>query len=59
MIDNSFALWEKLILVSRESPSTLEFDRPRDGVVVVRLNRPQRLNAINEAMQSELAQTLA
>ena len=57
MIDNSFALWEKLILVSRESPSTLEFDRPRDGVVVVRLNRPQRLNAINEAMQSELAQT--
>jgi enoyl-CoA hydratase len=59
MFDNSFALWEKLILVSRESPSTLEFDRPRDGVVVVRLNRPQRLNAINEAMQSELAQTLA
>jgi enoyl-CoA hydratase len=58
MIDNSFALWEKLILVSRESPSTLEFDRPCDGVVVVRLNRPQRLNAINEAMQSELAQTL-
>ena len=58
MIDNSFALWEKLILVSRELPSTLEFDRPRDGVVVVRLNRPQRLNAINEAMQSELAQTL-
>jgi enoyl-CoA hydratase len=38
---------------------TLELDRPRDGVVVVRLNRPQRLNAINEAMQTELGQTLA
>jgi enoyl-CoA hydratase len=38
---------------------TLELDRPRDGVVVVRLNRPKRLNAINEAMQTELSQTLA
>jgi enoyl-CoA hydratase len=44
--------------VSRESLSTLELDQPRDGVTVVRLNRPERLNAINEAMRSELAQTL-
>ena len=39
-------------------PSTLELDRPRPGVVVVRLNRPERLNAINEVMQTELTQTL-
>ena len=39
-------------------PSTLEVERPRDGVVVVRLNRPKQLNAINEAMQIELRQTL-
>jgi enoyl-CoA hydratase/carnithine racemase len=37
---------------------TLELDRPREGVVVVRLNRPERLNAINEAMQSELGTAL-
>ncbi|MBW0014486.1 enoyl-CoA hydratase/isomerase family protein [Mycobacterium sp.] len=39
-------------------PSTLELDRPSDGVVVVRLNRPERLNAINEAMQTELGRAL-
>ena len=39
-------------------PATVELDRPRDGVVVVRLNRPERLNAINEAMQGELAEFL-
>ena len=39
-------------------PHTLELDRPRDGVVVVRLNRPERLNAINEVMQTELGQAL-
>jgi len=38
---------------------TLQLARPRDGVVVVRLNRPERLNAINEAMQTELGQTMA
>jgi len=37
---------------------TLDLERPRDGVAVVRLNRPERLNAINEAMQTELGQTL-
>ncbi|MGA8254923.1 MAG: enoyl-CoA hydratase/isomerase family protein [Mycobacterium sp.] len=40
-------------------PTTLEFDRPHDGVVLVRLNRPERLNAINENMRSELTRTLA
>ncbi|BBZ45207.1 enoyl-CoA hydratase [Mycobacterium parmense] len=40
-------------------PGTLEVDRPHDGVVVVRLNRPKSLNAINEAMQTELLQRLA
>ena len=39
-------------------PDTLDLDRPRDGVVVLRLNRPERLNAINEAMQTELTQVL-
>ena len=38
---------------------TLELDRPHDGVVVVRLNRPARLNAINETMQTELLEALA
>ena len=38
--------------------NTLELDRPHDGVAVVRLNRPERLNAINEAMQTELGQML-
>ncbi|MGE2814313.1 enoyl-CoA hydratase/isomerase family protein [Mycobacterium heidelbergense] len=38
---------------------TLELERPRDGVAVVRLNRPERLNAINEAMQTELRRMLA
>jgi enoyl-CoA hydratase len=40
-------------------PSTLEVDRARDGVAVLRLNRPKQLNAINETMQIELRQTLA
>lgn len=39
-------------------PTTLELDRPADGVAVLRLNRPQRLNAINEAMQTELRDLL-
>ena len=38
--------------------STLELDRPSDGFVVVRLNRPECLNAINEVMQSELSNLL-
>ncbi len=40
-------------------PSTLILERPSDGVVIVRLNRPERLNAINETMQTELTDALA
>ena len=39
-------------------PNTLDLDRPREGVVVVRLSRPERLNAINEVMQTELGGVL-
>jgi enoyl-CoA hydratase/carnithine racemase len=62
--ENRFAVLEKAILPNRETlydrwvPQTLELDRPDDGVVVVRLNRPERLNAINEVMQSELGAAL-
>jgi len=40
-------------------PSTLILERPSEGVVVVRLNRPERLNAINATMQAELTDALA
>ncbi|WP_234817911.1 enoyl-CoA hydratase/isomerase family protein [Mycolicibacterium sphagni] len=36
---------------------TLEFDAPAEGVLLIRLNRPKRLNAINEVMRDELAST--
>jgi enoyl-CoA hydratase len=39
--------------------TTLVLDRPRAGVVVLRLNRPDRLNAINEAMVGELTHACA
>src|SRR5271169_5656995 len=38
---------------------TLSVQRPHTGVAVLQLNRPARLNAINDAMVSELTQTLA
>jgi enoyl-CoA hydratase/carnithine racemase len=38
---------------------TLSVQTPRAGVVVLRLNRPERLNAINGLMVSELNQTFA
>ncbi|ORB71642.1 enoyl-CoA hydratase [Mycobacterium scrofulaceum] len=40
-------------------PDTLEIERPGDGLAVLRLNRPKQLNAINEAMQTELRRALA
>ena len=39
-------------------PETVDLERPCGGVVILRLNRPQRLNAINEAMQAELLDAL-
>lgn len=38
---------------------TLQLDTPHDGVVVLRLNRPDRLNAINQVMRDELVATFA
>jgi enoyl-CoA hydratase/carnithine racemase len=38
---------------------TLTVQRPHAGVAVLQLNRPQRLNAINDVMVGELNQTLA
>jgi enoyl-CoA hydratase len=38
---------------------TLTVQRPHAGVAVLQLNRPQRLNAINDVMVGELTETLA
>ncbi|KUH67758.1 enoyl-CoA hydratase [Mycolicibacterium novocastrense] len=38
---------------------TLVVDRDRAGVVVLQLNRPKQLNAINEVMRDELSHTFA
>jgi enoyl-CoA hydratase/carnithine racemase len=38
---------------------TLLLDRPQAGTVVLQLNRPKQLNAINEVMRDELTETLA
>jgi enoyl-CoA hydratase/carnithine racemase len=40
-------------------PQTLTTDAPRPGVTVLRLDRPERLNAINEVMVSELMHACA
>jgi enoyl-CoA hydratase len=40
-------------------PSALTVETPATGVALVRLNRPERLNAINEEMQTELHQLCA
>lgn len=44
---------------TRTHPATLLIDRPHVGVVVLQLNRPKQLNAINEEMRDELIATLA
>src|SRR3984957_13799220 len=38
---------------------TLSVQRPHTGVAMLQLNRPERLNAINDVMVGELTQTLA
>jgi enoyl-CoA hydratase len=38
---------------------TVGLNRLREGVAVLQLNRPERLNAINEAMQAELRSALS
>jgi enoyl-CoA hydratase len=38
---------------------TLLLERPHAGVLLVTLNRPQRLNAINDLLRRELTETLA
>ena len=38
---------------------TLIVDRPQAGIVVLQLNRPKQLNAINEVMRDELTKTFA
>jgi enoyl-CoA hydratase/carnithine racemase len=38
---------------------TLDLETPQEGVLLVRLNRPKQLNAINETMRDELAHVLA
>lgn len=40
-------------------PVTLETERPVESVVLVRFNRPDRLNAINEVMVGEIEQLCA
>lgn len=39
--------------------TTLTVERARDGVVLLRLNRPDQLNAINEVLARELKETCA
>jgi enoyl-CoA hydratase/carnithine racemase len=41
-----------------QDPTTMRLDRPRDGVVVVTLDRPDRLNAMTDTMFDELEATM-
>ena len=40
-------------------PETLLLERPHAGVLLVTLNRPKRLNAINDVLRRELTETLS
>jgi enoyl-CoA hydratase len=40
-------------------PTTLNLDTPSPGTLVLHLNRPERLNAINEVMVRELQEACA
>ena len=42
-------------MLKQENYKTMKFDRRDNGVVVVSLNRPERMNAVNGTMHSELA----
>ncbi len=41
------------------APTTLTIDTPQSGVVVLTLNRPERLNALNEVLVQELREACA
>jgi enoyl-CoA hydratase len=41
------------------TPDTLIIDRPADGVALVTINRPDKLNAMNHAFFRDLSETLA
>lgn len=41
------------------APETLIIDRPADGVALLTINRPDKLNAMNHAFFNELPETLA
>src|ERR1700742_3924001 len=41
------------------TPETLIIDRPADGVALLTINRPDKLNAMNHAFFGDLTETLA
>ena len=42
-------------MLDAQSYTTIEIEKRGDGVVIARLNRPEKLNAVNAAMHRELA----